>query len=238
MRFNLSLLFAGTEYNIPEALVHLGSLISIKWGTFFASETPRSVAQLDLENDRSNVPKYTEARRIVLWAVFSLPTTINTQEHPSLLRTCLARPTIQTKQRSFPAYLLQVGCAGSPSSPFSPSSLALTYCDNPLPPSTTMPTHALIVAFDIIVLLSVVLNLAALVTAMLSKSIARSPIWYSMMTAGVVYSLSYGLLVGRQETPDEPPLGLCVTQTVLIYGVPVLSVLFIYRLFLKKESFY
>jgi hypothetical protein len=101
-----------------------------------------------------------------------------------------------------------------------------------------MPTHALIVAFDIIVLLSVVLNLAALVTAMLSKSIARSPIWYSMMTAGVVYSLSYGLLVGRQETPDEPPLGLCVTQTVLIYGVPVLSVLFIYRLFLKKESFY
>lgn len=44
------------------------------------------------------------------------------------------------------------------------------------------------------------------------------------MTGWLLYSLSYGLLVGRQEGPDEPPLGLCITQTLLIYAVPVLSV--------------
>jgi hypothetical protein len=94
-----------------------------------------------------------------------------------------------------------------------------------------MPTHATIVAFDLLLLLSILLILCALVTAAVSKSIARSPSWYSLMMAGLIYSLSFGLIVGRQETPDEPPLALCVIQTLLIYAVPVLSVSFIYPFF-------
>ncbi|KAF7759911.1 hypothetical protein Agabi119p4_11606 [Agaricus bisporus var. burnettii] len=57
---------------------------------------------------------------------------------------------------------------------------------------------------------------------MLSKSIVRSPSWYNLLAAWLVYSLSYGLLVGRQEGPGQPPIGLCLAQTLLIYAVPPL----------------
>ncbi|EKM76615.1 hypothetical protein AGABI1DRAFT_94030 [Agaricus bisporus var. burnettii JB137-S8] len=85
-----------------------------------------------------------------------------------------------------------------------------------------MATHTTVVAFDICVLLSVLLILCTLVPAMLSKSVVRSPSWYNLIVAWLVNSLSYGLLVGRQESPDQPQMGLCLTQTLLIYAVPAL----------------
>jgi hypothetical protein len=91
-----------------------------------------------------------------------------------------------------------------------------------------MPTHATIVAFDILVFLSALLFLCALVTAVLSKSVDRSLCWYNLMIAGLVYSLSFGCIIGKQETADQPPLALCVTQAVLINAAPVLSVLIVH----------
>ncbi|KAF9445476.1 hypothetical protein P691DRAFT_777551 [Macrolepiota fuliginosa MF-IS2] len=82
--------------------------------------------------------------------------------------------------------------------------------------------HALVVLFDVTVLLAIILFLCTLLPAVFSKSVQRSIGWYSLMTAWLTYSLSYGLLIGRQEEPIEPPLGLCLFQTLLVYAVPPL----------------
>lgn len=81
--------------------------------------------------------------------------------------------------------------------------------------------HTLIIVFDVFVLLGFILFLCTLLPAVFSRAVQRSVAWYSLMTAWVVYSLSYGLLVGRQEGP-EPPLNICLLQTLLIYAVPAL----------------
>ncbi|KAF5359744.1 hypothetical protein D9756_003442 [Leucocoprinus leucothites] len=85
-----------------------------------------------------------------------------------------------------------------------------------------MPSHhSLVVLFDAIVLVATVLVLCTFLPAILSRNVKRSIGWYSLMTAWLVYSLSYGLLIGRQEGP-EPPFGLCLFQTLLVYAVPPL----------------
>ncbi|KAF9452946.1 hypothetical protein P691DRAFT_134132 [Macrolepiota fuliginosa MF-IS2] len=89
--------------------------------------------------------------------------------------------------------------------------------------SAIMPSiHALIILFDVVVLVAVILCLCTLLPAVFSKNVHRSVGWYSLMTAWLVYSLSYGLLVGWQEGPNKPPLGLCIFQAPLVYSVPPL----------------
>ncbi|KAF9446246.1 hypothetical protein P691DRAFT_828000 [Macrolepiota fuliginosa MF-IS2] len=82
--------------------------------------------------------------------------------------------------------------------------------------------RALIVLFDVIVLVAVTLFSCMLAVVAFSKNIHRSIGWYNLMTSWLVYSLSYGLLVGRQEGPAKPPSGLCLFQTSLVYAVPPL----------------
>ncbi|KAF9446234.1 hypothetical protein P691DRAFT_708956, partial [Macrolepiota fuliginosa MF-IS2] len=82
--------------------------------------------------------------------------------------------------------------------------------------------HTLVVLFDILVLVAVILLLCTLLPAVFSKNVHRSVGWYNLMITWLVYSLSYGLLVGRQVESIEPPLGLCLFQTLLIYAVPAL----------------
>ncbi|KAL9714062.1 hypothetical protein Ac2012v2_002369 [Leucoagaricus gongylophorus] len=85
-----------------------------------------------------------------------------------------------------------------------------------------MPSqHSLVVLFDVLVLVGTVLSLCTFLPAILSKNIYRSIGWYSLMTAWLVYSLSYALLIGKQEGPD-PPFGLCVFQSLLVYAAPPL----------------
>ncbi|XP_006455641.1 hypothetical protein AGABI2DRAFT_121542 [Agaricus bisporus var. bisporus H97] len=71
---------------------------------------------------------------------------------------------------------------------------------------------------------------------MLSKSVVRSPSWYNLIAAWFVYSLSYGLLVGRQEGPDQPPMGLCLAQTLLIYAVPALVTSATFNLYIEVSA--
>ncbi|KAF9444457.1 hypothetical protein P691DRAFT_649185, partial [Macrolepiota fuliginosa MF-IS2] len=56
----------------------------------------------------------------------------------------------------------------------------------------------------------------------LSKNVYRSVGWYNLIIAVLVSTLNYGLLVGQQEKPIEPPLGLCLFQVLLLYAVPAL----------------
>jgi len=85
-----------------------------------------------------------------------------------------------------------------------------------------MPSHhSLIVFFDVAVFMAIVLSLCTFLPAILSKNVRRSIGWYSLIAAWLVYSLSYALLIGKQEGTD-PPSGLCVFQSLLIYAVPAL----------------
>ncbi|KAJ3574174.1 hypothetical protein NP233_g1931 [Leucocoprinus birnbaumii] len=85
-----------------------------------------------------------------------------------------------------------------------------------------MPSHhSLVVLFDSIVLVSAVLSLCTFLPAILSRKVQRSIGWYSLMTAWLVYTISYGLLIGKQEGP-EPAFGLCLFQALLVYAVPPL----------------
>ncbi|KAF9444668.1 hypothetical protein P691DRAFT_736113 [Macrolepiota fuliginosa MF-IS2] len=87
-----------------------------------------------------------------------------------------------------------------------------------------MPSdRTLVILFDVLVLMAVVLLLCTLLPAVFSKNVYRSIGWYNLMTAWLVYSLSYGLLVGRQVESADPPLDLCLFQTSLIYAVPGLA---------------
>lgn len=82
--------------------------------------------------------------------------------------------------------------------------------------------HAQVVLFDVIVLLSILLFVFTLAPTIFSKKVHRSIGWYNLMAAWSVYSLAYGLLIGNQETPAPPPFGICLGQTIVIYGVPSL----------------
>lgn len=85
-----------------------------------------------------------------------------------------------------------------------------------------MFTSNSVIVFDSLILLSILLVIFALLPALLSRNVSRSVGWYSLMTGWLVYSISYGLIVGYQEGERGPPRGLCVTQTLLIYAVPQL----------------
>jgi hypothetical protein len=89
--------------------------------------------------------------------------------------------------------------------------------------ATANSSHSFVLVFDIFELLAVLLISCTLLTAICCRAIQRSIAWYNLITGWLVYSLSYGLLVGRQEGP-QPPMGLCVLQTVLVYAVPGLWV--------------
>lgn len=85
-----------------------------------------------------------------------------------------------------------------------------------------MTSHVTVILFDVLVLLSALLIVCTLLPAIFSKAVERTPGWYSLIAGWFLFSLSYGLLIGRQEGLEEPPLGLCVMQSVLVYGVPPL----------------
>lgn len=84
-----------------------------------------------------------------------------------------------------------------------------------------MFTYDIVILFDVLVLLSILLVAFALLPAVSSRYVSRSVGWYSLMTGWLVFSLSYGLIVGYQGE-RRPPLSLCTFQTLLIYAVPQL----------------
>ncbi|KAF9012135.1 hypothetical protein BDZ89DRAFT_1142997 [Hymenopellis radicata] len=86
----------------------------------------------------------------------------------------------------------------------------------------TFDFHALVAAFDTMVVIGFVMIAIVLVPAWRSSEICRLKTWFALMIAGLVYSVSYFLIVGRQFG-EEPAFGLCLLQASLIYAAPVLT---------------
>lgn len=85
-----------------------------------------------------------------------------------------------------------------------------------------MASYPSVTLFNVLVLLSVLLVVCTLFPPIFSKNVNRSPGWYSLMLGWLLFSLSYGLLIGHQQSTDQPPPGLCTAQALLVYAVPPL----------------
>ncbi|KAF9017591.1 hypothetical protein BDZ89DRAFT_1074683 [Hymenopellis radicata] len=86
----------------------------------------------------------------------------------------------------------------------------------------TFDYHGVVAAFDTLVVIGFVMIAIVLVPAWRSSEIYRLKTWFALMIAGLVYSVSFFLIVGRQFG-EEPAFGLCLLQASLIYGAPVLT---------------
>ncbi|KAF8659896.1 hypothetical protein AX16_001780 [Volvariella volvacea WC 439] len=75
--------------------------------------------------------------------------------------------------------------------------------------------------FNAFAFLGFFLVLATLLPALLSPRVHRRAAWFCLMFSGLVYSITYLLLVGRQRGP-EPPYTLCALQAALVYAAPIL----------------
>ncbi|KAK0204492.1 hypothetical protein DFS33DRAFT_1382370 [Desarmillaria ectypa] len=56
------------------------------------------------------------------------------------------------------------------------------------------------------------------------KHIYQMQIWYALICSAIVYYVSFFLVVGYQLGPGEPPFGLCVARTAMVYAAPILIV--------------
>lgn len=81
------------------------------------------------------------------------------------------------------------------------------------------PNRALIAAFNAVQMTGLVLLLAIILTAWLAPSVKRSIAWFNVIVSWIFSASSFLLLMGRQTGP-EPPFGLCLFQSMLIYAAP------------------
>ncbi|KAK0460158.1 uncharacterized protein EV420DRAFT_1763092 [Desarmillaria tabescens] len=94
----------------------------------------------------------------------------------------------------------------------------------------SMDTHtirAVVAVFNCLQLLGLTLLLVVLMPALFSARVRRMRTWHTMIISGIVYDLCYMLLMipGQQFGPP-PSFALCLFQSCLIYGAPVLLVSF------------
>ncbi|KDR76233.1 hypothetical protein GALMADRAFT_156339 [Galerina marginata CBS 339.88] len=88
--------------------------------------------------------------------------------------------------------------------------------DNNVPP----PNVPFIVAFDIIYAIGLVSLGAILLTAWRSSQIKRASTWIMVIVSWFITSLANLILVG-QQTGRPPMTGVCLTQAMLIYALPI-----------------
>jgi len=82
------------------------------------------------------------------------------------------------------------------------------------------PDVPFIIAFDIIYLIGLVSIAAILFTALLSPQIKRASTWLMVIASWFITSLANLILVG-QQTSRPPMTGVCLTQAMFIYALPV-----------------
>ncbi|KAJ7584291.1 hypothetical protein C8J56DRAFT_1053746 [Mycena floridula] len=79
-----------------------------------------------------------------------------------------------------------------------------------------------VLAFNILSFAGFFLLALVLIPVILSKQVHRNRTWFGVILAWMLYSLSYLLILGHQFGP-EPPFGLCMFQTILIYTMPTMN---------------
>ncbi|KAF7308839.1 hypothetical protein MKEN_01083800 [Mycena kentingensis (nom. inval.)] len=81
-----------------------------------------------------------------------------------------------------------------------------------------------VVAFNLLVVLALLLLSLVVATAYFAARVRRSGLWFRHLISWIVYSASFLLLFGHQTGPP-PPFGLCAIQAAFIYAAPTLPTL-------------
>ncbi|KAF7300594.1 hypothetical protein HMN09_00944400 [Mycena chlorophos] len=82
-------------------------------------------------------------------------------------------------------------------------------------------SKAAIVAFDVILFVSLAAQLAIIAIVRVAR-LERMKTWYLLLVSGVMFSFSFVFLVGHQTGP-EPPLNYCTFSAGLIYAAPPMT---------------
>ncbi|KAK0438605.1 hypothetical protein EV421DRAFT_1906529 [Armillaria borealis] len=91
----------------------------------------------------------------------------------------------------------------------------------------TYADQSVVATFNFLQLLGLALQLAVLVPALFSARIHRMRTWHIMIIAGMVYNFCYiPLMILGEQLGPAPSFALCLLQSNLIYGAPVLLVSF------------
>ncbi|KAF7309847.1 O-acyltransferase [Mycena indigotica] len=103
----------------------------------------------------------------------------------------------------------------------------------------TNPPSGKLILFDVLTILGFTSLSLVVLVAHFSSRIQRNALWFRHMNSWIIYSASYLLLIGHQMGP-EPPFGLCVLQSALIYAAPTLpsltAVAFVIDLYITLSS--
>ncbi|KAK7035386.1 hypothetical protein VNI00_011917 [Paramarasmius palmivorus] len=78
---------------------------------------------------------------------------------------------------------------------------------------------SLLYTYDALQLIGFALNAVIVITAFISTKVRRTTVWYSFMSAWVLWCISYSLLLGYQ-LEGSPPFSLCLFQAGTIYAAP------------------
>jgi len=96
--------------------------------------------------------------------------------------------------------------------------------DAPLIQDAGSPSPAVTYTFFTLLISGGVGHAAVLLTMVLSTRVHRQATWINFCATWIIYSLSYILLMlFGQATGPPPNVALCVTQSALTYGAPVLT---------------
>lgn len=79
----------------------------------------------------------------------------------------------------------------------------------------------LVVAWDVLMFLSILLLVLALVPPLFSRHVMRRKTWHTLLLSLLVFSIGEVLLVGHQHE-EVPNQHLCLVQVAVIYSTPPL----------------
>ncbi|KAG9224960.1 hypothetical protein CCMSSC00406_0001889 [Pleurotus cornucopiae] len=114
------------------------------------------------------------------------------------------------------------GCKVFPQSKMNALSMTARELESESAQGAGSPNPALITAFNVVQMTGLVLLLAVILTAWLAPSVKRSIAWFNVIISWIFSASSFLLLMGRQTGP-EPPFGLCLFQSMLIYAAPAMN---------------
>lgn len=79
-----------------------------------------------------------------------------------------------------------------------------------------------VVAYDVLMFLSILLLVLALVPPFCSRNIVRRKTWHTLMLSMLVFAIGEILLVGQQAINQTPNPELCLVQVAINQATPPL----------------
>lgn len=81
--------------------------------------------------------------------------------------------------------------------------------------------HSIIIAFDVFAIILIVLLSLVIITVLVSRQVQREAGWFNFMVPATLYPVAFLFQLGNIKHAQPRYPKLCLTQTILIYALPV-----------------